>query len=102
MASCPQCQAQVGWRAVFFASALAGVVCPGCQASLEPERWRYVLLNVLAMLAGFGVLHGLRLRGLGLVLRLLGFFGAYLLVSLLLQDALVRLRMRRPTVPSLR
>jgi hypothetical protein len=35
-------------------------------------------------------------------LRLLGFFGAYLLVSLLLQDALVRLRMRRPTVPSLR
>jgi len=102
MASCPQCQAQVGWRAVFFASALAGVVCPGCQASLEPERWRYVLLNVLAMLAGFGVLHGLRLRGLGLVLRLLGFFAAYLLATLLLQDALVRLRMRRPAVPSIR
>jgi hypothetical protein len=48
------------------------------------------------------VLHGLRLRGLGLVLRLLGFFAAYLLATLLLQDALVRLRMRRPTVPSIR
>lgn len=102
MASCPQCQARVGWRAIFFPSALAGIVCPACHASLEPEPWRYAVLNVLAMLAGSGVFQSLQLRGLGLILRLFGFFATYLLVIWLLQDFLVRLRMRRPTVLSIR
>ncbi len=102
MATCPQCRFEVGWRAVFFASALGGIVCPSCRRSLEAEPRRFALLTALTMLVGLAVMHLLRRLGLGLLPGWLGFLAASAAVSFLLSDSLVRLRDKRPIVPTIK
>ncbi|MEK7405375.1 MAG: hypothetical protein AAB225_09725 [Acidobacteriota bacterium] len=61
-----------------------------------------VLLTVISTLVGFAVMHALRRWGLGLLPGVLGFLAVSAAISFLLSDSLVRLRDKRPTVPTIK
>lgn len=102
MARCPHCQAQVSLRRILAQTGRAGVVCPNCQASLEPTRWSFAVALAGGLLAGYGANHFLRQSGAGVVWEFIGWIGSFLVVSLTLLALLVRLRVKSRVAGSLR
>jgi peptidoglycan/LPS O-acetylase OafA/YrhL len=101
MGICPQCNQEVSARAILFPSALGGVVCRHCRASLESDGRSRALLGVLAIGAMVGA-HFVVGEARPVWMRLPAELGAALAVSLALAGRVTRLRLKRPSIPSLR
>ena len=102
MSSCPHCGQNVPAKAVWQGYGLSGIVCPHCDASLEPKYWSSILLFLVSWSVGWIVRLLLVRAGVATPWPLVGLIGGFVGFYALLLPLILRLQPKQPRTTSLK